>query len=352
MKTLNLKILLVIILSIGNIGVGWTKEKTPLNCSEEDRKTAKFWDNAYNPEDAFNFGKKIKQIIRERNLEKLFTLVHGELKSGPRKQFIKGKDFSDIFSDKWRNNLLASKLPCSPVGWRGFMLARGSIWFHRKHGNWYIRSILGARSENLELSKLPIGWKTPEGLIPPQCFAREWMSSDNFEEFAKKHSIKNYADFFSNPGKYLGRPISTHSLLTPSWGEKKLFLAAPYDLCFKGFLYGGEVGSQAKLNLKIEKNTIKTKKCSSKFSCTQYAYTILANIPLKKCHDLAPHINGKCKKAFLIAVGDYSGGSMGWDMSFNIYGLFVLKGKGKFIVPLKNFSKKNDAINYIKKSIK
>ena len=111
MKTLNLKILLVIILSIGNIGVGWTKETTPLNCSEEDRKTAKFWDNAYNPEDAFNFGKKIKQIIRERNLEKLFTLVHGELKSGPRKQFIKGKDFSDIFSDKWRNNLLASKLP-------------------------------------------------------------------------------------------------------------------------------------------------------------------------------------------------------------------------------------------------
>ena len=35
-----------------------------------------------------------------------------------------------------------------------------------------------------------------------------------------------------------------------------------------------------------------------------------------------------------------------------IYGLFLLKGKGKFIVPLKNFRKKNDAINYIKKSIK
>ena len=39
---------------------------------------------------------------------------------------------------------------------------------------------------------------------------------------------------------------------------------------------------------------------------------------------------------------------MGWDMSYNIYGLFSLYDEQKYLLPLKNFDKKNDAINYIK----
>ena len=50
---------------------------------------------------------------------------------------------------------------------------------------------------------------------------------------------------------------------------------------------------------------------------------------------------------FLISVGDYSGGSMGWDMGYNIYGLFSINDNRKFILPLKNFNK-NNAVNYIK----
>ena len=37
---------------------------------------------------------------------------------------------------------------------------------------------------------LPIGWKVSEKLIPPQCFSTEWMSSDNYEEFAKSLELK------------------------------------------------------------------------------------------------------------------------------------------------------------------
>ena len=74
----------------------------------------------------------------------------------------------------------------------------------------------------------------------------------------------------------------------------------------------------------------------------------MSKIPLKKCNKLAPHINGKCEESFLISVGDYSGGSMGWDMNYNIYGLFSFKDNRKFIIPLKNFRKKNDAVNYMK----
>ena len=185
-----LPLLIVFGVYLGNTGVTLGKDKTVLSCSEKDREYAKFWDNYYDPEDARNFGIKIKQFVKERSLEGLFGLVEGELTSGPRKKFIRGREFSEIFTEKWRDQLLASDAPCSPVGWRGFMLASGAIWFNKNNDRWQIKSIIGARKENIQVSEMPIGWETSHGLIPPQCFAREWMSSDNFEEFAKKHSIK------------------------------------------------------------------------------------------------------------------------------------------------------------------
>ena len=101
-----------------------------------------------------------------------------------------------------------------------------------------------------------------------------------------------------------------------------------------------------------DKNSIESKDCTSETSCTEYAYSVLANVPQKKCQELAPHFKGKCQQSYLIAVGDYSGGSMGWDYGYNIYGLFLLKDKRRFIVPLKNFQNKNDAINYIEQSVR
>ena len=44
-----------------------------------------------------NLEKKIKKLVRDKNLQKLFDLVDGELTSGPRKNFVKGKKFSEIF---------------------------------------------------------------------------------------------------------------------------------------------------------------------------------------------------------------------------------------------------------------
>ena len=75
--------------SLGNTGVTLGKDKTVLSCLEKDREYAKFWDNYYDPEDARNFGIKIKQFVKERSLEGLFSLVEGELTSGPRKKFIR-----------------------------------------------------------------------------------------------------------------------------------------------------------------------------------------------------------------------------------------------------------------------
>ena len=341
---------LIITLLFGiNPSLSLGQDKRDLVCTEKDRKYAEFWNNYYDPEEAFNFGETIKKIVKEKNLKSLYDLVEDELTSGPRKQFVNGKKFSDIFSDKWQNSLLESKSPCSPVGWRGFMLDHGSIWFNKDKdkNKWYIFQILGAKKEKISEKQLPIGWEITKQLIPPQCFSTVWMSGDNYEEFADKFAISNYIDFSKNPGKYLGKEIPNLEPITASW-NKKIYLAASMNQCFKGNLRGGGIVDRIDVDIKINKNSIQNKICSSKFSCTEYEYTLLSKIPLKKCKKLAPHINGKCEESFLISVGDYSGGSMGWDMSYNIYGLFSLNDNRKFIIPLKNFRKKNYAVNYVK----
>ena len=322
------------------------KDKSDLICTEKDREYA---GNYYDPEEAHNFGETIKRLVKEKNLKSLFELVDGELISGPRKEFVNGKRFSDIFSNKWRNSLLESKSPCSPVGWRGFMLDHGSVWFNKDEDKdkWYIFSILGAKEELISEKKLPIGWNVSEKIIPPQCFTTLWMSGDNYEEFADKFAIKNHKDFSKNPGKYLGKKIPNLESIIASWDDK-IYLAASLKQCFKGNLRGGAIVNTTNIDTKISNKSIQNKICSTKFSCTEYAYTILFKVPLKECKKLAPHIDGKCEESFLISVGDYSGGSMGWAMSYNIYGLFSLNGNRKFILPLKNFYNKNDAVNYVK----
>jgi uncharacterized protein YecT (DUF1311 family) len=122
------------------------------NCSIDDRESANIWN--YDLEVAFNFGKEVKKLIKENNLEGLFDLVEGELTNGPRKQFIKGKKFSDIFSNDWRNDLLTSDTPCSPLGWRGFMLAGGSIWYECGKLGCNIFTINGAGKEDISIDAL------------------------------------------------------------------------------------------------------------------------------------------------------------------------------------------------------
>ena len=172
------------------------------------------------------------------------------------------------------------------------------------------------------------------------------MSSDNdVGSFLKPSSTKNDSDFSENPGKYIGGAILLDPIV-PDWGGSKVFLAAPYDLCFNGSLEDGYVTNQKTPHvINIDGNLIKSGSTTSALS--QYAYSILAKVPQKKCQDLAPNLKGLCRQSFLIELGDDGGGSMGWVYEHNIYGLFSFKNKRQFIVPLKRFNNKKDAINYI-----
>jgi hypothetical protein len=158
------------------------------NCTSEDIEYAKVWDDYYKPQEAYDFGIKIQNIIKAKDLEGLFELAEGELQSGPRKSFIKDKNFDELFSEEWVISILSSTPDCSPVGWRGFMLDSGSIWYNLGEKDWEIFRINGAIEEE-EAKQSKGGWSFKEKLIQPTCFARVWMSDDNYKIAKQRASL-------------------------------------------------------------------------------------------------------------------------------------------------------------------
>jgi hypothetical protein len=175
-----------------------------------------------------------------------------------------------------------------------------------------------------------------------------WYSGDNFEAFVEKYSIENYVDFSEHSGKYIGNQIPVEITLTPWENSPPIFLTAPYNLCFKGSLEDGRLINQQKPHVvNIDGNEIK-----SEMEDSESAYNVLAKVPLKICQNIGPNLKGKCKESFLIAIGDYSGGSMGWHYEYIIYGLFAFKDNKRFLVPLKRFENKTHATKFLNTLLK
>ena len=162
----KLSISAFLLLFFTNYSIGLGAEKLELHCTEEDREYANSWNNNYyDPEDAFDLAKLLEPSKKEENLDGLFELVDGELDSGPRKDFIRGKKFSEIFSKEWVDSLLNSVSPCTPMGWRGLCFDSGSVWYNKDNSKdkWHIFGILGAKKENLTNKNIPVGLGLKEG---------------------------------------------------------------------------------------------------------------------------------------------------------------------------------------------
>ena len=74
-----------------------------------------------------------------------------ELENGPRREFIKNKSFDEIFPKKWVKKVINTEIDCDSIGWRGFMISNGLIWFDRmESGKWTIKSINGVNQEDFD----------------------------------------------------------------------------------------------------------------------------------------------------------------------------------------------------------
>ena len=311
-----------------------TSATDPLGRSLKD--IADYW--GYDPEEAYAFGLKIQDAVRARDLAKFFSLVDGELDYGPRRKYAENKSFHEIFPDSWRAAILKKEPPCTPVGWRGFMLANGLVRY--KAPSEYIDTFRIVEVYDWVPEKfppVPVGWKVDNRLLPPTCFEYQWVSGDNFEAFAEQFSIADYDDFAHNTGKYFGDPIYPFKPIYPFDNNKAVRLWRYVGDCARDL---------APDQLQISDSTVEYFYPDTR-GAESLRYTILAEVSPNLCQGLAPKLAGKCLKSFLVDIAN-CGGSMGcrggW---YNIYGMFQMQDGERIIFPLKNFRTENLARNFL-----
>ena len=184
------------------------------NCSKEDYETAEFWNNYYDPEEVYMVGLKIQDALKNKDIEKLYSFID-ENSNAPRKEKVFEVGFENVFEGKMIENVTSSKPSCSPVGWRGFMLGNGGVWFNGE--TLKITSIW--HNEVEELPQDFPKWVHNKLTISPRCFSVLWVSGDNYEEYEEQYKIENKTDFRNNVGKYFINLIPIEEINT-SWGEK------------------------------------------------------------------------------------------------------------------------------------
>ena len=168
------------------------------------------------------------------------------------------------------------------------------------------------------------GWVVNGKTLHPDCFVTEWMSSDNFEEFEDRFGILNTDNFRRNSGEYFGREISDYHPIEASWDRREtVALIQALDSC-----------SSTKFENKAVDGGVHIVTSFDSYDLQQ-RYKILNPVSLDQCSSMAPDIGSVCIESYRMEVGEYSGGSMGWDIRKGTYGLFNLPSIGMAIVPLR-----------------
>jgi len=308
----------------------------------------------YDRQEAYDFGRRIQSLIAKKDIRGLYKhVLIDELINGPRRAFIKNKSFDEIFPKEWINNVINTEIDCDSMsmGWRGFMISHGLIWFDRmENGKWTIKSINGVNQEQFNNKNL-IGWKTDKGIIPPNCFPTfGYFKTPKVDLFTEKFDIKNKRRFQYNPGEYIGKTIPLGYAINSKLSKNNVYsVANNLDECFKSDSENGFVKKKEIMNdLVVVDNIVYQKnnrKASENHNCYKSHYEVLTKIALSQCNRFAKQLS-KCKEAYLVRIGYQSGGTIGWLGSYNIYGIFERKDK-HYLVPLKVFKNKNQAINQI-----
>jgi len=296
--------------------------------------------------EAYEFEQRLQSIVRDKDIDALVALVDQELNIGPRLSSIEGKQFAEVFSKKWRDTILSDNPDCQlALGWWERYQIGGISYTKRDNGAFAIHSIYGVEEENLDSRAVPRGWRVGGELLAGQCFYVQTQFNSDFRSLAKYYSITDIEDFRVNIGKYLGKEIPMPLLSPSNINHVKASAAIPVDKCLS------DNGS-----LEVSKQGSVTNNMGGAATTngegTDYAYQILAEIPLDTCQELAPNLKGKCKSSFLIRIGSFGGGSgfqpgPEWDYRYNIYGVFELPDGRNIVAPLKNSYIRNDALNYL-----
>ncbi len=309
----------------------------------------------YDRQEAHDFGRKIQTLIAKKDIQGIYkNVLIDELQNGPRREFIKNKSFDQIFPKKWVNKVINTEIDCDSIGWRGFMISHGLIWFDRmESGNWTIKSINGVNQEQFDNKNL-IGWETNKGIIPPTCFATfGYFEKPKVDLFTEEFGIKNKTKFEYSPGVYIGKTIPLGYEIKSKISKDNVYsVSINLNDCFKWNLENGFVKNEETMNELVlvenviyQQNDIKDKENHNRYKSH---YEVLKRVDLSKCNKLAKQLS-QCNDSYLIRIGYQSGGTIGWLGGYYIFGIFEDKNKKEFLVPLKKFNNKNLALNELNK---
>ena len=307
----------------------------------------------YDRQEAHDFGRKIQTLIVKKDIQGIYkNVLIDELQNGPRREFIKNKSFDQIFPKKWVTKVINSEIDCDSVGWRGFMISQGLIWFDRMgSGKWTIKSINGVNQEQFENKNL-IGWETNKGIIPPTCFPTfGYFEKPKVDLFTEEFRIKNKTNFEYSPGEYIGKTIPLGYKIKSKISKNNVYtVSTNLNECFKlnsenGFVKNEKRKDELVLveNIIYQKNNIKGRENHDRYKSH---YEVIKRVDLSRCNQLAKELS-QCNDSYLIRIGYHSGGTIGWLGKYYIFGIFENKSNSQYIIPLKVFSNKNIAMNFI-----
>lgn len=108
-------------------------------CSPEDKAyviemNSDDYGTKVSTQEAYDFGLSIINAVKEKNLDKLMSLVtHKKSFTTLNKDLdienYKEKKFEDIFSKEWIKLIVESTPDCRSMGYKGWMLGSGMIWY-------------------------------------------------------------------------------------------------------------------------------------------------------------------------------------------------------------------------------
>lgn len=293
--------------------------------------------------DGYNFALKIHQALQAQNLDLLLDLFGGqELADGPRISQIKKAEFSDLFEQDYVDAILDEKPPCRKFNYEGWMLNNGKIWFksfyydfQKDDSTFIAMNVLRGVNDIETLDLLSGGWFHKEKLIHPETFITMSMSGDFFQDIAEQKKITDAKNFYTNPGQYYGSKIKLSEQMKNSWNGSDLLLSVPIEYFNDKDSSNGEYNSDLEPCAKFNEG-----------SRGETCYSLVAEIPLSHCQQLAPNTDAECVESYMVYVGDWGGGSFGFDYTAAIYALFK-QDNNFFMAPLKYLGHYNSGLNYL-----
>lgn len=287
------------------------------------------------PVQAINYGLLIQKFVSVKDMEGLLGLIEGELSQGPSKSFARKYKFDELFTSGWQQRVLDATPQCAPYpppAPEGIFVI-GDITYNTKGQIIKISDTLD------EKPLLNNKWVVDAELVNPTCFVQEWWSSQNYYEFARKFDI-SVERLRKDVGQLFGNEINDYTPITPSWEQKKsspktISLIKSLKSCNKTKNPPEWFEGEVNVNVKDQEGY------------KYYSYKLWHSVNLEKCNSLAPDIGAVCLESYFIELSNYDGGSIGYNNSYGVYGVFDLPVLGKSIVPLYITKTANEGLDLV-----